>query len=340
MTTQNDIAREAGRSAATVSRALAGDPRINRATRIHIEEIASRLGYIDYIDRKFSRFRQRDKRRAIGLVIPTILTNSFYEDTSLLHDLLSREGYSIILCVHHNNAEEDEAILNSLVAQSVDGIVHVPCTADGAQSVFNDIAPVPIVELGTRSPSKRLNLVTFDDDTALAELVAHVVSLGHQRIALFTGRKHLYHIQTRSRSFHRAISAASLIKTDCPVIFGPSSVQGSREEMLRLLDGPSRPTAIIVANKPASIGVLLALRERRVSIPKEMSIVGYLDEDWYAVGDPPITAYEHPLRDMGMMAAQILLQETRVNGEEHEPRTVRFVGRLEIRESTAPPLSS
>jgi len=332
MTTLEDVATDLGCSIATVSRALNNNPRISAKTRERVLETANRLGYHGTALLRATLQRQR----TIGLVIPSIRNNHYYDDASLLHDLLSEEGYKIILSCHYNEIERDRQILTSLINHPVDGIIHTPCTPRGYEDVLALPIAIPIVELGARSSSQRADMICADEDGAIRELVEHLVGLGHTKIALFTGRKDLFHIRVRSDSFRLATANSGLHRRNCPIVYGPSSIQWFRDAMCDLLREHERPTAAILGNKPSLLGVLQATNEAGLSIPQDLSLVSFTSEDWHAVTTPALTSYVHPYQEMGMMAAQILKQRIEPGvSTDPEPRVIRFSGEIITRESTA-----
>ena len=329
--TLEDVALDVGCSVATVSRALNDHPRISDKTRERVKESAKRLGYSGNALLRATLQRQK----TIGLVIPSIRNSHYYDDASLLHDVLSDDGYKIILSCHHNEVARDKSILESLIANPVDGIIHTPCTPNGYEDLLNLPTPIPIVELGSRSTSQRVDMICADEDAAVRELVDHLTALGHRRITLFTGRKDLYHIRVRSDSFRHAIADHELLKRDCAIVYGPSSIQWFREAMSELLGEANRPTAAILANKPALIGAMQAIRQVGLQVPSDMSIVSFTSEDWHTITTPALTTYVHPYQEMGMMAAQILMKRIEPGaGTEPEPRVIRFTGEIIQREST------
>ena len=334
MATLEDVARDVGCSVATVSRALNDHPRISEKTRERVKEAANRIGYSGNALLRATLQRQK----TIGLVIPSIRNSHYYDDASLLHDVLSDEGYKIILSCHHNEVARDKAILDSLISHPVDGIIHTPCTPKGYEDLLTLPVPIPIVELGARSPSQRVDMICADEDSAVSELVEHLTHLGHKRIALFTGRKDLFHIRVRSDSFRRAIAERDLLKRDCAIVYGPSSIQWFREAMCDLLHQEDRPTAAILANKPALIGAMQAVQQEGLRIPTDISFVSFTSEDWHTITSPALTTYVHPYQEMGMMAAQILKQRIEPGAStDPDPRVIRFTGEIITRESTAPP---
>jgi LacI family transcriptional regulator len=335
MVTLEDIATEVGCSVATVSRALANNPRISLKTRSVVLDTAVRLGYSGNALLRATLQRQK----TIGLVIPSIRSGHYYEDASLLHDLLSDDGYKIILSCHHNDPDRDREILESLVHHPVDGIIHTPCTPRGYEDLLSEPPPIPIVELGSRASTQTADLICADEDGAIREIVEYLVSLGHKKIALFTGRKDLYHIRVRSDSFRLAAANHSLHKRDCPIVYGPSSIQWFRNAMADLLAEESRPSAVILGNKPALVGVLQSINERELKVPEDISLVSFTNEDWHTVTTPAMTTFVHPYQEMGMMAAQILKQRIEPGeSSDLEPRVIRFSGEIIRRDSTSPVL--
>jgi LacI family transcriptional regulator len=334
MVTLEDIAGEVGCSVATVSRALSNNSRISTSTRARVHEVAERLGYSGSALLRAKLQRQR----TIGLVIPSIRSGHYYEDVSLLHDVLSDEGYKIILSCHHNDPNRDKAILESLIEHPVDGIIHTPCSPKGYEDLLTLPAPIPIVELGSRAPSQHADMICADEDAAIREIVEHFIELGHTRVALFTGRKDLYHIRVRTESFRHVLANGNLLKRDCPIVYGPSSIQWFRNAMAELLGEPNRPTAVVLGNKPSLIGVLQATDEAGLGIPRDISLVSFTNEDWHTVTNPPLSTYVHPYQEMGMMAAQILKQRFSLDeNTDAEPRIIRFSGEIIERQSTSSP---
>jgi LacI family transcriptional regulator len=334
MVTLEDIAREAGCSVATVSRALSNNSRISAATRGRVREIADQLGYSGSALLRATLQRQH----TVGLVIPSIRSGHYYEDVSLLHDVLSDEGYKIILSCHHNDQARDREILQSLIAHPVDGIIHTPCTPHGFEDLLPGAPTIPIVELGSRMPSPEVDLICADEDGAIREIVEYLVGLGHRRIALFTGRKDLFHIRVRTDSFRAALNANSLLKRDCAIVYGPSSIHWFRNAMRELLTEENRPTAVVLGNKPSLVGVLQAANLAGLTLPRDLSLVSFTSEDWHTVTTPPLTTYLHPYQEMGMMAAQLLKQRfLRDEDADLTPKVIRFTGEIIERQSAAPP---
>jgi LacI family transcriptional regulator len=332
MVTLADLARAAGCSTSTVSRALSGNPMIPSGTQDRIIKLAQEMDY------RGSAMRHRLRpQRTIGLVVPSIRHANYYEDVSLLHDVLSDEGYRIILACHHHDPELDQQIVRSLIDHPIDGLIHVPCSPAGVEGYLGGATTFPVVELGVRSKSRHVDAVVIDERQGIRELVGHLLHLGHRRIAFLTGRQDLHLIQRRTRSFRNEIAKAGLSLRECPVVFGPASPPWFRQATLKLLNTADAPTALILGNRQIAVGSLMAFDEAGMRVPGQVSVAALTDEDFYSVSRPPLTSFDYPFREMGMMAAQLLLE--RLNPEadpDVEPRAVEFTGQLLRRRSTAP----
>lgn len=337
MVTLNDVALKAECTPATVSRALKNNPRISKATRERVFDLVLSM---NYKGSAAARSLHARKTRRIGLIIPNLQISHYYHDVSLLHDALSREGYGVILGCHNYDPSKDAEIFRSLLENEVDAIIHVPCTRKGASGILRRDQRVLLVEFGLRSETEWAAAVYSDEKACVNESVDHLTRLGHERIAFITGRKEFYNAKVRSDLFMESLGRSNLSSAECNVYQGPASVQWAQDLVHEILDRSRPPTAMIVANSPALIGVLAALKQKGKTIPRDVSLIALSSEDWYGINDPPLTAYEFPYREMGMMAAQIVLERLRPTFDEDiELPVMGFSGRIIMRDSTSRPAS-
>jgi LacI family transcriptional regulator len=331
-----DIAKETGLGLGTVSRALSGAPRVSPATRRRVIEAAQRLGYQS---NGLARALRQSQSQTIGLVIPD-LENEFYTSgAAILQDVLAAQGYRLLLCCSDGDSDTDAALLMSLVERRVDGIAHTPCGPDGARTIRQLNPDLPIVEYARRSELGSVDSVTGDEQRGSSEIVEHLARLGHTAIALIAGPPSLSTTVARTAGFEEACRRLRLRKRDCPQLSGTYDAAWGEEATLRILRDHPDVTAIYASSSRIALGVLKTLHRLGIRVPQEMSVVGFLNPLWYEVAGPPLTTYELPLKDMGDMAARLLLQRIGegAGGALSEPRTVRFEGRLIVRESTGAP---
>jgi len=333
MPTIRDVAREANCSPATVSRALSGSSVVNEATRARIEEVAKRL---DYRPNAVARSLRRSgfQNRMVGLIIPSVEEHNYSVGTSLLHDAMAQAGYHLVLCCHHNDPAADEAAVQSLLDRGVDAIIHVPSTREVAASRTRLTRQLPVVELQRHSEVPGVDAVVTDVVLGAYELTRYLIGRGHDRIAMIAGFDLHSQSSARVEGFLRAINEAHLDPAKCPQFMHEYDATWGREATGMLLDAPGeRPTAIVSGSIQISLGVLAELQARGIRVPDEISMVGLSEAEWCAVASPSLTTYEFPLKEMGLMAAQMLLNRLHPSLNDLNPRVVRFGGRIIERES-------
>jgi LacI family transcriptional regulator len=336
MATLKDVARETGLGIGTVSRALSGHPRVNPETRRLVEETAKRIGYQS---NALARALRRSESKAVGLVIPDLENEFYMTGAAILQDTLTAQGYLLVLCCSTNDPATDAHLLASLAERRVDGIAHVPCSPEGSTAIRALNPRLPVVEYARRSASDAVDSVTGDEERGADAVAAHLVDLGHSRIAMIAGPPGLSTTGDRTSGFENACRRQRLRKRDCPVLHGPYSTEWGRAATARILREYPDVTAIFASSSRIAMGALVALRQSQVRVPEDMSVVGFLNPGWFDIANPPLTTYDLPLKEMGGMAAQLLLQRIKEGTDPaaREPRTVRFEGRMVTRESTAPP---
>jgi LacI family transcriptional regulator len=331
-----DIARETGLGLGTVSRALSGAPRVSPATRRRVEEAAERLGYQS---NGLARALRQSQSKAVGLVIPDIENEFYTSGAAILQDVFAAQGYRLVLCCSNSDPDTDAELLASLVERRVDGIAHIPCSPGGSQAIRKRSPALPIVEYARRSELETVDSVTGDEQRGSGEIVEHLARLGHASIAMITGPADLSTTAARIAGFDEGCRRLRLRKRDCPKLTGSYDAAWGTNATLRILRDHPGVTAIYASSSRIALGMLETLHRLQISIPQEMSVVGFLNPHWYRIAAPPLTTYELPLKEMGDMAARLLLQ--RINegsaAEPPGPRTLRFEGRLVVRESTGRP---
>jgi LacI family transcriptional regulator len=162
------------------------------------------------------------------------------------------------------------------------------------------------------------------------------VDLGHRRIAIVSGPQHLSNARDRLEGFRKTLRAARISIPKNYIEFGDFREASGYQAAERLLSLPHRPTAIFVANNEMMAGTLSAVRQRKVKVPRELSLVGFDDARWAQYLEPPLTVVSQPAELMGQKAAQLLL--TRLNGRA-TAQTIVFTPELIVRRSAAAPKS-
>jgi LacI family transcriptional regulator len=300
--TIEDVARAAGVSVTTVSHALSGKRPVSALSAARVGAAVERLGY-----RPNGVARSLRTRRSltVALVIPDI-TNPFYPTLARgLQDVIGEDGYHVFICNTDADPGLERELLDDLAQRQVDGVVIVPfeLTAD-------DVAPrvdagMAVVVLGRRIDHPNVDVVESDDAAGAAMAARHLVSLGHSRIGLIAGSRQVGEL--RATAFRHTLEELGLPMSDAFVAQGDWTREGGRAGAEKLLAG-SPVTAVFAANDLMAIGAMDAALARGLSIPHDLSLVGYDDVDAASLLTPALTTVRNPAYDMGNTAGRLLME--------------------------------
>ncbi|MFI6348549.1 LacI family DNA-binding transcriptional regulator [Streptomyces sp. NPDC050560] len=337
MTTMREVARLAGVSASTVSRALSGHPYVEAELRERIRALADELGYRP---NPLARGLRSSRSNTIGLIIPDVFNPSYYGIAGVLQSRLRDLGYGLLLEVTNNDRETDRRCLAHFYEQHVAGIFYVPSSATTPVTVDERAADVPLVELFRRTTSSPFDGIVHDEDVGAHRIAEHLVGLGHERIGMIAGPRGYSTTRRRVNGALDALRAAGRDPGLLRVVHREYSVPGGERGFDELLDLRPAPTAVIAASSHFVLGALLAARRRGVTIPRQLSLAGMGDPDWYQVAQAPVTTYAFPIRELGLLAAHLLVSRLDQVDPRERPTQIVVSGTLLKRESTgAPPRS-
>ncbi|MGI5467013.1 LacI family DNA-binding transcriptional regulator [Streptomyces sp. CA-132043] len=305
--TSHDVARLAGVSQATVSRALRDDHRVSAATREKVRQAAQAL---NYFPSEAGRTLSTRATRRIGVIV-TDLTNPFYPHVvAPLHDELQALGYRMMLITERS----DEAVAGEkLLDQSLDGVVLATATTESRLPAQLDRRDIPYVFLNrdTGQPGDYASVV---DNEGGGRLVAGVLTeLGHRRIAGIFGSPNTTTGRDRELGFRLALAEAGLGLPDSRVVRGAFEYATGYDALPRLLAADEPPTAVFCGNDVVAIGVLNAAIAAGLRVPDDLTVIGFDDlpmADWEVFR---LTTVRHDLRELARQAARLLVR--RITGE-------------------------
>jgi len=327
-----DIAERAGVSVNTVSRALNDKPDISAATRERVRAIAKTLGYTP---NKLARSLLRGRSETLGLVV-TDCTDPYYSALiRAVESAAAQRGFGLLLTTSDEDVGKEVRGLSQLLEHRVDGVLLVPVdvTAKHVSTLLNSGRPV--VLLSRRPPDYLGGFVGTDNFLAAELAVAHLVKLGHTRIARLDRTGTASSAEEIRRGFRHALSAAGITedptRTHC---FAPT-IEGGRAAAAWLLGLQPLPTAVVTNNDAQAIGLIHDLQDAGVSVPGNISIIGFNDIALSSLVRPPLTTVAHPIREIGTLGAERLIDY--IEGSSRSTTAEVLAPRLVIRESTAPP---
>jgi LacI family repressor for deo operon, udp, cdd, tsx, nupC, and nupG len=327
-----DIAAQAGVSEATVSRVLNGKPGVSAATRQTVLAALDVLGY-----ERPTRLRQRSAG-LIGLITPELSNPIFPAFTQVIEQVLTRYGYTPVLCTQTPGGSTEDELVELLVERGVTGIcfisgLHADTTADTERYARLIGKGVPFVMINGYSPRITAPFISPDDRAAMHMAVQHLAGLGHTRIGLAVGPARFVPVERKLEGFTDAmgsrfgLDAAAVGELVQHSLF---TVEGGQAAASVLLDRGC--TAIVCGSDLMAFGAIRGVRGRGLSVPGDVSVVGFDDSPLIAFADPPLTTIRQPVEAMGAAAVNVLLEE--ISGNPAQRGEFVFQPELVVRGST------
>lgn len=339
MHTIRDVARLAGVSVATVSAVVNNKGTVSsKLTR----RVQSALEALDYHPDQVARSLKVRQTQIVGIVIPDA-TNPFFTDVIRGVEGEARaHGYSLILCDSNEDPAQERINLNTLFSRRVDGVLLAPTDSYAAQDRLIH-RRFPLVFFDRLPPGFSGSAVVTDNFGAAYDATRHLIALGHERIAIITGRLDLSNGLDRLEGFRKALQEVGLPLHQEYFLQGNFQLESGHKCGVDLLRLSTPPTAIFSCNNQMTLGLMRALYENRVPCPERISVLGFDDFDWAANFSPRLTAVAQPTFEMGKQAMQLLLHKIRSLREKavtFEEKVIALKAELRVRDSTAPPYSS
>ena len=329
--TLREVAKQAGLSVTTVSRALNGHDDVAEETKQAIREVANSLGYAPNLN---ARRLKTEKADAIGLVIPkeTLrFSDPFFSDLlSGIVEQSSQYGIELNITTPLSSDKLDETYLSYIRSRRVDGFILVRVEENDSRIKLLQEHNFPFVAFG-HTPESDFPYVDEDGATGIKTAVSHLVSLGHTRIACITEPLHLAKSRARLQGYLDGLEEHGLTAVPDLIIEGNFRQRSGYACTQELLDHETPPTAIVTVNDLLALGAITAVRERGLTVGKEISITGFDDILLSEYADPPLTTLHQPAHQLGMLLCQTLNQV--INKEIDTPQTI-LVPELIIRGST------
>jgi LacI family transcriptional regulator len=329
--TISDVARQAGVSTVTVSRVINGEPNVNAATRAKVQAAVADLGYLPNVAARSLRSK---RTHTLALLVPDI-TNVFWTTVARgVEDAAQALGYSVLLCNTDENPDKQARYLQVVASQRVDGVIIAPYNADAANLHQLAGRAIPTVIVDRRVEGWDVDSVCGDSVSGAAALVRHLIGVGHRRIAVISGPRGASTADDRVAGYCRALADAGL-PLDPALIkrgeFRAASGETLAGELLDAAEGAA-PTAVFAANNAIALGVARALAKRNRRVPQDVALVCFDDLPETALLFPFLTVVVQPAYEMGVHAAQLLLDRLK-SAEPLSPRHIVLPARLIIRYS-------
>ncbi len=320
--TSHDVARLAGVSQPTVSRALRGDPRVAEATRQKVLLAAADLGYVTS---ELGRSLSTRSTRQIAMVAD--LRNALYPAlVEPLHDRFAEHGLRMVLLAERG---DDQATYERMLDRSVDGVVLTTTLIGSSLSEGLQARGLPFVELNRLSGRPNIDGVTADNRGGAAAVARLLVAEGHRRIGAVFGISEASTSQEREAGFRAALADAAVDLPSSRATHGGFGYEDGERGFATVLAGRRPPTAVFCVSDQVAVGALNQAQRMGISVPGDVAIVGFDDSAMAAWPCFDLTTARVDLRGMAVAAAELLVR--RLGGEVGESTTLVFPAELVLR---------
>jgi len=325
--TIRDIAREAGVSTATVSRALRGLPNVDPVTRERVRQVAERLDYV--VSPAASRLAS-GRAGSIAVITPYIARWYFGRVLSGIEKVLQASELDLLLSSIGDPSETHRVPPHRKLRRRVDGFLVISLSTEGVSEIFEADLPVALID----TQREGCWSVGIDDVAGARMAVQHLINLGHERIGLISGRPlptPFRPEENRWIGYRDALLDANLaVETDLEAC-GHFTIEGGERAMTTMLARPHPPTAVFAMSDEMAFGALRSLRAHGLQPGRDVSVVGFDGHEMSEHLD--LTTIVQPVEEIGARAAQSLLEA--LDHPTREPHQVTLPLSMVVRGSTA-----
>ncbi|HEX8141322.1 MAG TPA: LacI family DNA-binding transcriptional regulator [Pyrinomonadaceae bacterium] len=327
-----DVAREASVSTATVSHVINQTKYVTDATR---QKVLRAIEKYNYYPNAHARTLASGRSNIIGLVVSDISNPFFPELVKSMAQEAFLRGYNVLLVDTNYDADRAALYVRRMIELKVSGVALM--TAELDPQLLDDLVRkhVPVIFNDLGLAREHMSNIVLDYAVGIEEAVRHLVSLGHKKIAHIAGSSSIRSGMIRREAFLDSM-ARHLPGEPTPAIYEADfKFEGGRRAAREIMDSATQPTGVVVANDLMALGAMQELRKAGVSIPQDISIVGFDDISFAALAEPPLTTVCSPRDEIGRRAIEELSRV--IERPDQRGVEIRIPTYLIIRRSTAPP---
>jgi len=326
--TLHDVAAAAGVSTATVSRCLNFPDQVSESTRINVIRIINDLGYSPNFGAKAMAARRTN---TIGAIIPTMENAIFARGLQAFQEELRLHGFTMLVASTSYCPNIEEEQIRSLVARGADALLLIGHERDPEIYRFLQTQGVPALVTWAFTPGSVRPSIGFNNRAAIYEMATEVIKLGHTKLALISAETAMNdRAKARHVGIQNAMTDAGLKPSSLQFIETTYNIEDGANAFEKLMKSDTRPTAVFCGNDVLAVGALRCAREMKISVPDDVSIIGFDDIELAQVAYPALTTVHVPHREMGRRAAIALANYVK---EGTPIKAVELKARLVFRET-------
>jgi LacI family transcriptional regulator len=329
--TIKDVAKYTGLSIATISKYINGGNVLHQNKKA-IEEA---IKVLDFTVNEMARGLKTNKTKTIGILIPNLEQTFCTSIVSNVENILLKQGYSTIICDYKEDPVLEGEKLRFLVNKMVDGIILMPM-GDGEddQSIIQGVIDdgVIVVLIDRVLKNVECDVVLVDNLNAAYAAVEEFIIRGHKRIGIITGPEDVYTSEERLKGYYRVHEDYLMDVHEELIKKGDYKIDSGYDFLKELISMDEPPTAIFITNYEMTLGAIMAINESNISVPNDLSLIGFDNLELARVVKPPLSIVIQPMQSIGRTSAEILLR--RLNGDmSNFPSTSRLKAELLVKGS-------
>lgn len=305
--TLRDVARLAGVSLGSASRAVDAPAKVKPSTRAKVEAAVRALNYV-----RNGAARALALRRTfiIGAIFPTLNNPIYAGSTQAIQQRLNLGGYQLFIASHEYDPLSELETVRNFIERGVEGVLLVGTDHDPAVFEALKISRMPYVLIWSVDEAKDHCCVGFSNLLG-GELIAdHLIGLGHKRLAVLTGVRHgNERARYRVEGIRRRLAIHGLELPESHIFETQFTIDGGRKAMIELLKLADRPTAVVCTTDVLAVGACDEARQHRIRVPKDLSITGFDGIGFGALSKPSLTTVSVPIHDIGREGAEVLIAQ-------------------------------
>ena len=321
------IAEAAGVSVATVSRVMNHPETVAPATREKIERVMKEA---EYKPNWFAQGLNSKKTKTIGILIPHMLQSSYMEIANGVEEVARTKEYVTFMCSVEKDPEMEREYISQLMTRRVDGIILMFSALDEEYIKELSQEKIPVVLIGENRENPTANSVKVDCRAGAAEMVAHLIEVGHRSIGFLCGNDPQQETQEMMKGYKNVLKANGIRVSERLIRRADNSIEGGYIAAKKMIaDG--KPDVIFATSDEIAFGAMDALKDSGLRIPEDIAVAGFGNNRMANLIEPKLTTVELPYRKMGIYGARILFDL--IDGEEKEERHIVLRSRMRIRRS-------
>ncbi len=313
--TMKDIAKLTGLGLATISSYFNGG-NVREKNRIKIEEAVKEL---NFEVNEVARGLKTNRTKMIGIIIPEMNNTFFAEIITEAEDILRSHGYATMICDCRSDARREKEAVEFLFHRRVDGLIIMPADPAGSSLERFVKAGKPIVMIDRKIEGIRCDCILVDNVGAASDAVGRLIRAGHKEIGMIAGPEDVYTSRERQKGYRRALQEAGITARDQLIEKGNYTIAGGAAAMRKLKETNPDMTAVFVSNYEMTVGAMMEINDMGVSVPEELSVIGFDNIDFAKAAVPRLSIVTQPTKEIAREASVVLLERLNEAGTGRSP---------------------